>query len=75
MIGVTVAEGQRRSYLHNDKGCTEQEVDALLRRDEHEEDARFLGPDGQNYGQRTRDTFHLADVFVPLDEETSSSGS
>lgn len=69
LIGVTVAEEQRRSYLHDDKGCTEAEVDALLRRDEHEEDARFVGMDGQNYGQRTRDTFHLADVFIPLDEE------
>ena len=69
LIGVTVAEDQRRSHLYNDKGCTKDEIEALLRRDEHEEDARFVGTDGQNYGQRTRDTFHLADVFVPLDEE------
>ena len=69
LIGITVNEAERRSFLHDDKGCTKEEVDRLLQRDEHEEDPRFIGEDGQNYGQRTRDTYQLADAFVPLDAE------
>lgn len=69
LIGVTVSETQRRAYLRDDKGCTEDEVDKLLLRDEYEEDPRYIDADGQNYGQRTRDTFQLADVFIPLDAE------
>jgi deoxycytidylate deaminase len=70
LIGVTVGEEQRRAFLQDDKGCSRDEVDELLKRDEHEEDDRYVGADGQNYGQRTRDTFQLADVFIPLDDET-----
>jgi deoxycytidylate deaminase len=69
LIGITVSEADRRSFLRNDKGCTQDEVDRLFQRDEHEEDRRFICDDGQNYGQRTRDTYQLADAFVPLDAE------
>lgn len=68
LIGVTVDESQRRSYLLDEKGCSQEEVDDLLERDEHEEDAQYVN-NGQNFGQRTRDTYHLADVFIPLDAE------
>lgn len=69
LVGVTVNEKQRREYLCDDKGCRPDEVDELLRRDEHEEDLRYVDEEGRNYGQRTRDTFQLADVFIPLDAE------
>ncbi len=69
LIGVTVDEEERRGYLCDERGCTTKEVDRLLERDEHEEDPRYVDSNGQNYGQRTRDTFQLADVFIPLDAE------
>lgn len=67
LIGVTQDEALRRAYLKNDFACTDEEIDDLVGRDEHEDDPRYI-VDGVNFGQRTRDTFHLADVFVPLDE-------
>jgi len=69
LIGITVDEEQRRSHLRNNRGCTDEEITKLLERDEHEEDPIYVGRDGENYGQRTRDTFHLADAFLPLDRE------
>lgn len=69
LIGVTVSEKERRAYLRDDKGCTQKEVDDLLERDEHEENPQYVAEDGQNYGQRTRDTFQLADVFIRLGDE------
>ncbi len=70
LIGVIVQDDARRKYLGDDRGCKEEEINALLERDEHEEDPRYFGSDGRNYGQRTRDTFQLADVFLPLDNKT-----
>jgi deoxycytidylate deaminase len=70
LIGVTVDEDERRRFLRDERGCTIDEVDKLLERDEHEEDPRYVDAHGQNYGQRTRDTFQLADVFIPLDAES-----
>lgn len=70
LVGVTTQEKDRRRYLKDEKGCSDEEVAGLLRRDEHEDNALFISEDGENYGQRTRDTFHLADVFVPLDDES-----
>ncbi len=69
LVGVTVSEDQRRQYLRDEKGCTPEEVDDLLKRDEYEENLKYIDSEGQNYGQRTRDTFQLADVFIPLDAE------
>lgn len=69
MIAITADERERRRHLTDDLGCTKDEVDELLRRDEHEEDADYIDEKDQNFGQRTRDTFQLADVFVPLDDE------
>lgn len=70
LVGVTVEESERRRYLTDEKGCSVEEVDALLRRDEHEEDSRCVDGAGENCGQRTRDTLHLADAFVPLNDES-----
>ncbi|MFZ5895869.1 MAG: anti-phage dCTP deaminase [Myxococcota bacterium] len=69
LIGISVEEAQRRRYLEDEQGCAEQEVDDLLRRDEHEEDQRYITDDGSNFGQRTRDTFQLADAVIPLEAE------
>jgi deoxycytidylate deaminase len=69
LIGLIVDESQRRKYLTHDLGCTDPEVNQLLKRDEHEEDPQYFGLDGRNYGQRTRDTFHLADAFLSLEDD------
>lgn len=60
LLGVVVDETERRKYLRDDKNCSPEEVDKLLKRDAHEEELE--------HGQRTRETFHLADAFIPLNE-------
>jgi deoxycytidylate deaminase len=69
LIGISVEERQRRLFLQDEQGCTEKDVDALLRRDEHEVDTRYIDEEGNNYGQRTRDTYQLADAFIPIEAE------
>lgn len=69
LLGVAVPERLRRDYLGNDKRCTPDEIDKLLGRDEHEEDADYFDAKGNNFGQRTRDTFQLADVFLRHGDE------
>ena len=68
LIGLTVDKAQRQDYLQTELNCDVNETNALIERDEHEDDTQYFGKDGYNYGQRTRDTFHLADVFLPLEE-------
>lgn len=62
LIGVLEAEEERRRYLKSVKGCSDEEVDDLLQRDDYE---------GLELGQRTRDTFHLSDVFVPAGDNSA----
>lgn len=57
LIGVVTDPTDRRAFLETRKGCTSDEIDKLIRRDEHEGDI----------GQRTRDTFELSDVFLGRD--------
>jgi deoxycytidylate deaminase len=59
LIGVVEGEDERRRYLASVKGCGKDEIDDVLKRDDYE---------GLELGQRTRDTFHLADVFVPVSD-------
>jgi deoxycytidylate deaminase len=66
LIGITIDQDERRRHLRENRGCSTNEIDKLLERDEHEEDPACVGLDGENYGQRTRDTFQLADAFIPL---------
>lgn len=66
VLGVVVDSGQRRKYLADDLGCSPGEVQRLLQRDEHEERPEWIDSEGVNYGQRTRDTFHLADAFIRM---------
>lgn len=55
LIGVNSDKDERFSNLTTWKGIKEEDARRLLDRDENEEDA---------FGQKTRDTFALSDVFV-----------
>ncbi len=57
LIGVHSPEDDRRTYLE-ERGMSSKEADQLIERDRDERSPN---------GQRTRGTFHLADVFVQLD--------
>lgn len=58
LVGVFATEQDRLKYLSEVKGMEAEKANLLNRRDQEEKEA---------YGQRTRDTFHLADVFVRLE--------
>lgn len=60
LIGVFASEKERLEYLTGDKNIPKNEAILLMKRDEDEENA---------FGQRTRDTFQLADVFVKLSDD------
>lgn len=55
LIGVHSSEEERMEHLTERKGMSKEEATHLIGRDESEE---------LEYGQRARDTFYLADVFV-----------
>ncbi len=60
LIGIFASEAERSEYLTSDKNIPKNEAKLLMERDEDEEVL---------YGQRTRDTFQLADVFVKLSDD------
>jgi deoxycytidylate deaminase len=60
LIGVFASQNERYHYLTTDKNIPRKEAFALMRRDEDEE---------APFGQRSRDTFQLSDVFVQLGSE------
>src|SRR5690625_7395603 len=55
LIGIHADEKRRHQYLTNDKGMTQAQADELSRIDEDE---------NLSHGQKTRDTYHLADFFL-----------
>lgn len=57
LIGIFATENERLEYLTKDKNIPKREALKLMKRDEEEDDP---------YGQRSRDTFQLADVFIKL---------
>jgi deoxycytidylate deaminase len=57
LIGVFATEEDRLNFLKDDKNIPEKRARELIDRDQEEKD---------DHGQRTRDTFQLADVFVQL---------
>lgn len=57
LIGVFASEKDRLKYLTQDKNIPFRDAMTLMRRDQDEE---------APYGQRSRDTFQLADVFIRL---------
>ncbi|HEX3683808.1 MAG TPA: anti-phage dCTP deaminase [Bryobacteraceae bacterium] len=58
VISIFADESQRAEFLTNRKGLTEEQAAKLIERDQKEKELE--------YGQRTRDTFQMADVFVAL---------
>ncbi|MGA2402418.1 MAG: anti-phage dCTP deaminase [Syntrophobacteraceae bacterium] len=60
LIGVYSDEKRRRNYLIEDKRILPELADQLMDRDADEH---------LEYGQRTSDTFHLADFFIHMDED------
>src|SRR6266498_256008 len=60
LIGIASNDDERHTYLTNVKGLNDADGQKLIDRDQDEK---------RPYGQRTRDTFYLADVFVELTGE------
>lgn len=60
LIGVFATEKERSAYLTKDIGFTPAEAKKLMKRDEDEQ---------KKFGQKTRDTFQLADVFIPVSQK------
>jgi deoxycytidylate deaminase len=60
LIGIFASEQDRLQYLTKDKNISRTEALDLMRRDEDEE---------MPFGQRSRDTFQLSDVFIQLKPE------
>jgi deoxycytidylate deaminase len=60
LIGIASDDDEQHQYLEQVKGLTPEEATSIIKRDQDEE---------LIYGQRTRDTFYLADVFVELTQE------
>jgi len=63
LIGVYSSKEIRRDYLTRDKNMDPAKAEELIKRDEDEV---------EGHGQHTRDTFHLADFFINLDDEDHS---
>lgn len=57
LFGIHADENRRMDYLVSEKGCTQENANELIRIDEDE---------NMDYGQKTRDTYHLADFFLNL---------
>lgn len=58
LVGVNADEKRRYDFLTRNKGVTGDEAQSLMDRDAEE---------SETFGQHTRDTFHLADFFLSLD--------
>ena len=56
LISVFASENERLKYLTERKGMEPERAKNIVEKDQREQD--------DEYGQRTRDTFHRADVFV-----------
>jgi len=61
IIGIFAREEERLEYLTSRKGYSPEEAKRLMQIDESQTD--------EEYGQRNRKTFHLADVFVETRDE------
>ncbi len=65
LVGIFAGEQERRDFLKYQKGIAPQDIAALVERDQNERD---------DYGQRTRKTFELADVFVASQADQFRTG-
>lgn len=70
LIGVHSDEETRTRCLREDKRIrSDEEIDRLIKRDEHGRDAMAPEPITKvDHGQRVSDTFHLSDFFVRIDD-------
>jgi deoxycytidylate deaminase len=59
VIGVHADKTARENFLIRNKRLTEEQAERLMERDAEEIDT---------FGQHTRDTFHLSDFFISLDD-------
>lgn len=59
LVGVFAPRAVRKRHLIDERYLSEEQAEQLLNRDAVEEAER-------EYGQRTRDTFHLSDVFIDV---------
>lgn len=55
LVGIHAEKERRHNYLVDDKGCTQEQASELIKIDEDE---------SFDHGQKTRDTYHLADFFL-----------
>jgi deoxycytidylate deaminase len=60
LIGIFASEQERIQYLTKDKNIPLADAQRLMKRDEEED---------KPFGQRSRDTFQLSDVFIQLKPE------
>ena len=61
LIGIHAEKERRLRYLIKDRQCDEKIAEELIKIDENE---------SVKHGQKTRDTFHLADLFLNLGKNT-----
>lgn len=61
LLGIHADEKRRHDYLVNDKSILQANAEELIRIDEDE---------NVSHGQRTRDTFHMSDLYVNLGDST-----
>jgi len=60
LIGLYSSEEDRIQNLVDEEKTSREEAERIVNRDSDEQ---------LEYGQRTRDTFQLADVFIPMDKD------
>lgn len=61
LIGIHADIKRRHNFLTDDKGCTQDQANELIKIDEDE---------SLDHGQKTRDTYHLADFFLNFGKNT-----
>lgn len=64
LLGLSASTKSKKHYLKTIKGVPEEDLDALIERDDKEQG---------DFGQQTRDVFELADAFVATDSCDSLS--
>lgn len=59
LFGIHSDKNSRKKYLEEDKHCSPDKAEELIKVDENED---------KKYGQKTRDTYHLSDFFLNLSD-------
>ena len=66
LIGIFSDEAERTNFLTNRKGLSDHQAHHMIQTDQKESTQRF--------GQRTRDTFQMSDVFVGVADKGYETG-